>query len=280
MGSSRQGWKAGNLPPEATSFVGRGDELSAMADLVCTARLVTLTGSGGVGKSRLAKRAGAEARPAFPDGVWLVELSPLQGAQSIALAIYEALRLADQSSRTAAEVVTDWLADKRLLLILDCCEHLATGCADFAQTLLAAAPGVHILATSRGPCRPGASGWCPLPRCRSRRQQDATGRNLPTRWCCSPSTPPKPPPPGWPSRGRTARRSPRSAPIWRASPRPGGGRTKRRRWPRGAGPGIRGTRRALWTCGCVATLQGERAPWRPVGAWLCSLLPGHGRAGQ
>ncbi|MBZ4019376.1 ATP-binding protein [Streptomyces purpurogeneiscleroticus] len=153
MGNSRQGQQAGNLPSEATSFVGREAELSAMGDLLLTDRLVTLTGVGGVGKTRLAQRAGAEARAAFPDGVWLVELSPLKDVASLPLAVYEALRLADQSTRPAVEVVTGWLSDKRLLLILDCCEHLAAGCADFAQQLLAAAPGVHILASSRCPLR-------------------------------------------------------------------------------------------------------------------------------
>ncbi|MFE7114880.1 ATP-binding protein [Streptomyces sp. NPDC057654] len=161
MGDSEQGQRdrgsrgKGNLPPEETSFVGRGRELSALADLVAAddGRLVTLTGLGGVGKSRLARRVAAAARPAFPDGVWLVELSPLKEAEPIALAVYEALRLADQSTRPAAEVVTDWLADKRLLLILDCCEHLPAACADMAETLLAAGPGVRVLATSRSPLR-------------------------------------------------------------------------------------------------------------------------------
>ncbi|MEB8340758.1 ATP-binding protein [Streptomyces endophyticus] len=153
MESSRQDEAAGNLPLETTGFVGRGSELDALARVLTSDRLVTLTGPGGVGKSRLARRAGAEARAAFPDGVWLVELYPLTGAESLALAVYEVLRLVDQSTRPAAEVVTEWLADKRLLLILDCCEHLAAGCADFTQTLLARAPGVHVLATSRRPLR-------------------------------------------------------------------------------------------------------------------------------
>lgn len=153
MGDSRQGRPRGNLPCEATSFVGRDSELSALADLVTGARLVTLTGVGGVGKTRLAKRAAAEARSAFPDGVWLVELSSLAKAESIPLTVYEALRLTDQSTRPVIDVVTAWLADKQLLLVLDCCEHLAPGCADLARTLLAAVPGVHILATSRCPLK-------------------------------------------------------------------------------------------------------------------------------
>ncbi|MFG3256064.1 ATP-binding protein [Streptomyces sp. NPDC048172] len=148
--------RPGNLPPEPTSFVGRTTELASVAAALTHARLVTLTGVGGVGKTRLAQRAGAEAaRAAFPDGVWLVELSPLRTPTPnlIALSVYEALRLADQSTQPAIEVVTDWLADKRLLLILDCCEHLTADCSAIVRALLAAAPGVRVLATSRCPLK-------------------------------------------------------------------------------------------------------------------------------
>ncbi|MEU6766755.1 hypothetical protein ABZ916_30180 [Streptomyces sp. NPDC046853] len=151
MSESGQGPQTGNLPTETTSFVGREAELRAVAAAVSDARLVTLTGVGGVGKTRLARRAGAGLRDRFPDGVWLVELAQLHEPALMPLALYEALRLADQSTRPAIEVVADWLADKKLLLILDCCEHLAADCADFVRTLLAAAPGVHVLATSRRP---------------------------------------------------------------------------------------------------------------------------------
>ncbi|MFD3575229.1 ATP-binding protein [Streptomyces sp. NPDC058644] len=151
MWKSGQGRQVGNLPDETTSFVGRGPELRAVALAVADARVVTLTGVGGVGKTRLAQRAGAELREDFPDGVWLVDLAQLSRPALMALALYEALRLADQSTRPAIEVVADWLADKELLLILDCCEHLAADCADFVRTLLTAAPGVRVLATSRRP---------------------------------------------------------------------------------------------------------------------------------
>ncbi|MFD7297793.1 ATP-binding protein [Streptomyces sp. NPDC059897] len=153
MESSRHERTKGNLPCETTCFVGREDELSALQDLVSTHRLVTLTGPGGVGKSRLSRQVGADAQAAFPDGVWLVELYPIREEETIALALYEVLRLSDQSPRPTREVVAEWLADKRLLLILDCCEHLAAGCGDFVRALLAAAPGVHVLASSRIPLR-------------------------------------------------------------------------------------------------------------------------------
>ncbi|MGW6055388.1 ATP-binding protein [Streptomyces sp. NPDC055189] len=151
MGEVRPGWAAGNLPAEVTSFVGRRAELAAVADGLAEARLVTLTGVGGAGKTRLARRAGAEARAAFPDGVWLAEFSPLHAPTPnlIALTIYEALQLTDQTTRPAIEMVAERLADKRLLLILDCCEHLVTAVGEVVQALLATAPGVRILATSR-----------------------------------------------------------------------------------------------------------------------------------
>ncbi|MEU7583665.1 hypothetical protein AB0B50_39510 [Streptomyces sp. NPDC041068] len=163
MQESGQARRAGNLPTETTSFVGRGAELRAVAAAVADARLVTLTGVGGVGKTRLAQRAGAELRGGFPDGVWLVGLSQLSEPALMALVLYEALRLADQTNRPAIEVVADWLADKELLLILDCCEHLAADCADFVRTLLAAAPGVRVLATSRRPLGLAGEDVVPVP---------------------------------------------------------------------------------------------------------------------
>ncbi|WP_156726769.1 ATP-binding protein [Streptomyces apocyni] len=151
----------GNLPPETTSFVGRGRELD-MLKVVLTGgprdtpgfggRLVTLTGAGGVGKTRLALRAAARARTAYPDGVWLTELSPLRNADQVALTLTRTLRLiTDQSARPVGETLVDWLEDKRLLLVLDSCEHLVSGCARTLLPLLAGAPGVCVLATSRQP---------------------------------------------------------------------------------------------------------------------------------
>ncbi|MGH4032931.1 ATP-binding protein [Actinomycetota bacterium Odt1-20B] len=152
----------GNLPEEATSFVGRRDELDALRVLLggrstadaCrqgASRLVTLVGVGGVGKTRLALRAASRSHPAHPDGVWLVELSPLRDPATVGLALVEALGLADRTTRPVAEVLAEWLADKRALLVLDSCEHVRSGCAELATILLAAAPGVRLLATSRQP---------------------------------------------------------------------------------------------------------------------------------
>jgi predicted ATPase len=143
--------RVGSLPAETTSFVGRRAELALLAGLLEEARLVTVTGVGGVGKTRLARRAADEACAVFPDGVWLVELSSLRDPALVGIAILEGLRLADQTTRPVAEVLAGWLADKRLLLVLDTCEHLIDACARVTDTLLEAAPGLHILATSRQP---------------------------------------------------------------------------------------------------------------------------------
>ena len=141
--------RVGNLPAETTSLVGRRDELAQVRQLCTRYRLVTLTGVGGVGKSRLALRAAAQLRARFPDGVWWVQLSALRHGALLGHAIAEALGLADQTLRPMGEVLTDYLAERRLLLVLDTCEHLVEECAETAEMLLGAAVGLRILATSR-----------------------------------------------------------------------------------------------------------------------------------
>ncbi len=141
--------RVGNLPAETTSLVGRRDELAQVMRLCAGYRLVTLTGVGGVGKSRLALRAAAQMQAQFPDGAWLVQLSALQHGALLGHAISEALGLADQTFRPMGEVLTDYLAERRLLLVLDTCEHLVEECAETTEMLLEAAAGLRILATSR-----------------------------------------------------------------------------------------------------------------------------------
>ncbi|MCX4974950.1 NB-ARC domain-containing protein [Streptomyces sp. NBC_00620] len=145
--------RPGNLLPETRSFVGRGEELAWLdGELdpgVGIGRLVSLVGVGGVGKTRLAARAAARVRDAYPDGVWLVELSALHTAGLVGLAVVEALRLADQSTGPVTEVVAEWAKGKRLLLILDSCEHVLADCVALAETLLPVLPGLRILVTSR-----------------------------------------------------------------------------------------------------------------------------------
>ncbi|MEU5877996.1 NB-ARC domain-containing protein [Spirillospora sp. NPDC047279] len=143
--------RLGRLPAETTRLVGRRDELTRLWRLCGRSRLVTVTGVGGVGKTRLALRSAAELGHRFADGAWWVELSPVEDSESVPYAIAEVLPLVDQTTRPVIEVVTDYLADRELLLVLDTCEHLVDTCAHVVETLLAAAPGLRILATSRRP---------------------------------------------------------------------------------------------------------------------------------
>ena len=145
------GQRRNNLPAEVTRFIGRRRELSAIADAVERYRLVTLRGAGGVGKTRLALRAAADASDSFADGCWLVQLSPLQTPGLLARTVSEALGLPDEGTGDAAAVLAANLAERELLLILDTCEHLIEACADLATLLLSAAPGLRVLATSRSP---------------------------------------------------------------------------------------------------------------------------------
>lgn len=130
-------------------MVGRSLELRQLERLCARSRLVTVTGVGGVGKSRLARRAAAGLQGRYADGVWWVELTGLSEGALLAHSIAEALPLADQSTRPMLDVVADYLADRELLLVLDTCEHLTDACATAADALLRAAPGLQIMATSR-----------------------------------------------------------------------------------------------------------------------------------
>ncbi|MEV6482649.1 AAA family ATPase [Streptomyces sp. NPDC051576] len=144
----------GNLPPETHSFVGRRVELARLHAALDpggagTARLVSVVGPGGVGKTRLALRAATEARDAYPDGVWLTELSPLHTSGLVDLAVMETLRLADQSTRPVVDVIAEWAHGKRLLIVLDSCEHLLADCARLAAALLSRVPELRVLVTGR-----------------------------------------------------------------------------------------------------------------------------------
>jgi len=156
-GARQRRWQ---LPADVSGFVGRSSELAELTDLLDSARLVTITGPGGVGKTRLALRAAAEAGHA--DGSCLVELSGLTDPELLPDTI--ALRLGLQSASGAAldgrprpqaagalDAVLDELGGRQLLLVLDTCEHLAGACAEFAATVLRQTSSVTILATSRQP---------------------------------------------------------------------------------------------------------------------------------
>ncbi|MER6298478.1 regulator [Kitasatospora sp. NPDC001539] len=143
----------GRLPAEVTGFVGRQRELAELAALLAGVRLVTVTGPGGVGKSRLALRAAARAAGAFPDGTWLVDVAPVQDPLLLGHAVLEALQLTDGTARPPLDVLGERLAGRRLLLVLDGCEHLVGPCAELADALLRMLPGLRVLATSRSALR-------------------------------------------------------------------------------------------------------------------------------
>ncbi|GAB2607261.1 LuxR family transcriptional regulator [Paractinoplanes abujensis] len=141
----------GNLPAELSSFVGRHRERAELKRLLSTSRMVTITGIGGVGKTRTAIRVAAEVQRAFPDGVWLVDLSAIADPCLIAEAVGQALGVQDQSARPQEDGLAGYLASRRLLLVLDTCEHVVGACSALVETLLRAAPGMQVLATSRQP---------------------------------------------------------------------------------------------------------------------------------
>jgi predicted ATPase/DNA-binding winged helix-turn-helix (wHTH) protein len=138
-----------NLPYQLTSFIGRQQEIAQLKGLVTATRLVTLTGAGGAGKSRLAMEVASRLTDAFPDGVWLVELAALSDSRLVPQAVAKTLALTEQPTRPVIETLGDYLASKRLLLVLDNVEHLLEGCVQFVDLILRHSPDVAILVTSR-----------------------------------------------------------------------------------------------------------------------------------
>ena len=137
------------LRGELTEFVGRRAELALIRRELASARLVTLTGPGGIGKTRLALQAADAARRAFGDGVWLAELGGLRDPALVVAEVARSLGLSDQSARWVVAPLADYLQGKQVLLVLDGCEHLADACAVMADALLRACPELRIIATSR-----------------------------------------------------------------------------------------------------------------------------------
>ncbi|OON80544.1 ATP-binding protein [Streptomyces tsukubensis] len=143
----------GNLPVPATGFVGRNSELAAVERALAGHRLVTLTGGSGVGKSRLAlRRAALDADAArYPDGVWWADLSHLYDDRLLMALVCDAVGLLDHAPRRPVGALCEWLAGRRLLLVLDCCDRVAAGCGPLVRELLDSAPGLTVLATGRKP---------------------------------------------------------------------------------------------------------------------------------
>jgi predicted ATPase/class 3 adenylate cyclase len=138
-----------NLPAPVTSFIGREAELAEVRRLLASARLLTLTGPGGTGKTRLALQAAAEGLDLFPHGVWLVELAPLADPGLLPQAVAASLELRELPGRALLEALQDYLRPKTALLLLDNCEHLIEASAGLAARLLPACPQLKLLATSR-----------------------------------------------------------------------------------------------------------------------------------
>ena len=140
---------AGNLPLQLSSFVGREEQVTEVAELVRSSPLVTLTGVGGVGKTRLALEVGSEVAGEFPDGVWLVELAPVGEPSAVTAAIATALGITPQGDAALIDTVAETLAGRRLLLVLDNCEHVLAAGAAAAASILGRSTMVKVLVTSR-----------------------------------------------------------------------------------------------------------------------------------
>lgn len=138
----------GNLPAEVTNFVGRQREIEQLHQVFAAGRLTTLTGPGGVGKSRLAKRFAVAMQHSFPDGVWLVELGELRASDLLPFQVARAIGITN-SSCDPLPVLAEKLAAKRLMLVVDNCEHMVSAVVELVSTLLTAAPDLRILTTSR-----------------------------------------------------------------------------------------------------------------------------------
>jgi predicted ATPase/class 3 adenylate cyclase len=138
-----------NLPRQLTNFIGREKEIAEIKQLLSTAALVTLTGAGGAGKTRLALQVAAAVMEGFADGVWLAEFAPIADPALVPKTVATAVGVPEQPGREIKETLIDALRPKAVLLVLDNCEHLLEACADIAGALLRACPQVRILATSR-----------------------------------------------------------------------------------------------------------------------------------
>ncbi|MER6949569.1 LuxR C-terminal-related transcriptional regulator [Nonomuraea sp. NPDC000554] len=151
------------MPAEVTSFIGRRHEVTAVKRLLADARMVTLTGPGGVGKTRLALRVATDVRRAFPDGVWLVELAELDNPALLPQAMVAALKIQSHSAQSPIQVLTEHLREQRALVVLDNCEHVLDESAMMAQTLLRSGSELRILATSRQPLGVACEQAFPVP---------------------------------------------------------------------------------------------------------------------
>ncbi|WP_242905866.1 AfsR/SARP family transcriptional regulator [Actinomadura terrae] len=158
-----------NLPAPLTSFVGREEEARRVGKLLRESRLVTLTGSGGAGKTRLAGESAAAFLDEMPDGVWFVPLAPVSDPGDVvqavlsALGVPETLRPAERTAARPLDRLADFLATKQMIIVLDNCEHLVEAAAGLVDRVLGLAAGVRVLATSREPLGITGESLCPVP---------------------------------------------------------------------------------------------------------------------
>ncbi len=151
---------AHGLPAELTTFIGRQTETTNLRDALVAHRLVTLSGAGGAGKTRLAVHVAARAVGDYDDGVWFVDLASVTNPDAVPVTAARVFGLPDQPGRSTTDTLLRFVRDRRLLMVLDNCEHVLDASATFVASLLGAAPGVTVLATSREPLGvPGEAVW-------------------------------------------------------------------------------------------------------------------------
>ncbi len=138
-----------NLPAQSSAFVGREAQLAEVSSALTASRVVTLTGVGGVGKTRLAVQAAADLLPSYRDGAWLVELAPAVDPEALVEVVAGTLRVPERQGQSLSATVADFLRDKRLLVVLDNCEHLLDATASFVDGVVSHSPHVAVLSTSR-----------------------------------------------------------------------------------------------------------------------------------
>jgi predicted ATPase/DNA-binding CsgD family transcriptional regulator len=155
--------RSGNLPAEVTSFIGRRRELADLRKQLAAARLVSLVGPGGVGKTRLAIRIATDLARGFPHGAWLVELADVRDPVLVANAVIAALDLRDLAATEPPTLLLSYLTEKQLLLVVDNCEHLLEAAAQLVTEIIRAAPGVRVIATSREPLSVSGEHVVPVP---------------------------------------------------------------------------------------------------------------------
>ena len=171
-----------NLPMQLTSFVGRERELAEIKTLLGTTRLLTLVGVGGIGKTRLSLQVGADVMDDYPDGTWFVELASLTDARLVPQMVASVLGVKEEAGHPVVEALMKYVRDRRLLLIVDNCEHVVHACAELAEALLKSGPSVTVLASSREHLHIAAEAAYPVPTLAVPNPQDKIAHEALTRY--------------------------------------------------------------------------------------------------